>query len=184
MASPRSIGAPPSSARPHGLQQAAGAGLSATTLAVLGGLLLLTPYVLSYALPRLAKIWGLAARTFSAGSVTVRIMPAYLLYVAFFVISGCIAWSLAASLGPLSVSALPLVVASIATAWIAGYVTPGASAGIGVREAVLIALLSGTLGEANAAVVAVAFRVVTLSGDLLFFALSFPLALDTSRSQA
>lgn len=161
-----------------------GAELSAAALAVLGGLLLFAPYALSYVLPRLARVRGLAARTFSAGSVTARIVPAYLFYVAFFVISGCIAWGLAASLGVLSVSALPLLVASIATAWIAGYVTPGAAAGIGVREAVLIAVLSGTLGEANAALVAVAFRIVTLGGDLLFFALSFPLALNASRSRA
>jgi hypothetical protein len=60
------------------------------------------------------------------------------------------------------------VAATLAGAWLVGFVVPGASAGIGVREAVVILLLSPTLGAGNAAAVAAIYRLVTAGGDALF----------------
>lgn len=153
-------------------------------IVVAGGLLLAAPWALSRVLPRLAAARGLAVRMLTARDILRRIMPAYLLYLAFFVVSGCIAWGIAASIDEISLSALPLLVVAVAAAWIAGFVVPGAAAGIGVREAALIATLSGVLGDANAAVVALSFRAVTLGGDVLFFASSFALAPRVNRGEA
>jgi glycosyltransferase 2 family protein len=63
------------------------------------------------------------------------------------------------------------VAAALAGAWFVGFVIPGASAGIGVREAAVILLLSPALGAANAAVIATLYRLVTAGGDVLFAAL-------------
>jgi hypothetical protein len=63
------------------------------------------------------------------------------------------------------------VAATLAGAWVVGFVIPGASAGIGVREATVVLLLSPALGAGNAAVVATIYRLVTAGGDALFAAL-------------
>lgn len=153
-------------------------------IVVAAGFLLAAPWALSRVLPRLAAARGLAVHVLTARDVLRRIMPAYLLYLAFFIVSGCIAWGIAAALDEIPLSALPLLVVAVAVAWIAGFVVPGAAAGIGVREAALIATLSGVLGDANAAVVALAFRAVTLGGDVLFFASSFAFAPRVNRGEA
>lgn len=55
-------------------------------------------------------------------------------------------------------------------AWLAGLVTPGAPAGVGVRELVLLFLLKGIVSEADLLLAVVLGRLVTVTGDLLFFA--------------
>ncbi|WP_196798344.1 hypothetical protein [Burkholderia territorii] len=54
-------------------------------------------------------------------------------------------------------------------AWLAGLVTPGAPAGIGVREAVLYWLMHGIVGQADLITAIVLGRMVTVTGDLIFF---------------
>jgi hypothetical protein len=63
------------------------------------------------------------------------------------------------------------VAATLAGAWVVGFVIPGASAGIGVREAAVILLLSPALGAGDAAMIATIYRLVTAGGDALFAAL-------------
>jgi hypothetical protein len=54
-------------------------------------------------------------------------------------------------------------------AWLAGLVTPGAPAGVGVREAVLYWLMHGIVGQADLITAIVLGRMVTVTGDLIFF---------------
>ncbi|HIE1300753.1 MULTISPECIES: hypothetical protein [Burkholderia] len=54
-------------------------------------------------------------------------------------------------------------------AWLAGLVTPGAPAGVGVREAVLYWLMHGVVGQADLITAIVLGRMVTVAGDLMFF---------------
>jgi glycosyltransferase 2 family protein len=54
-------------------------------------------------------------------------------------------------------------------AWLAGLVTPGAPAGIGIRELVLLLLLKGKFPEADLVMGVALSRFVTASGDALFF---------------
>jgi glycosyltransferase 2 family protein len=56
-----------------------------------------------------------------------------------------------------------------AVAWISGFVTPGAPAGIGVREAVLIVALRPIYGETTAVGLSMALRAVSTVGDGLAF---------------
>lgn len=57
-------------------------------------------------------------------------------------------------------------------AWLIGLVTPGAPAGVGVRELALMFLLRGAVGEADLLLAVVMGRMVTVVGDLGFFGVS------------
>lgn len=57
-------------------------------------------------------------------------------------------------------------------AWLAGLLMPGAPAGVGVRELVLLFLLKGVVAEADLLLAVVLGRVVTVVGDVLFFTMA------------
>lgn len=54
-------------------------------------------------------------------------------------------------------------------AWLVGLVTPGAPAGVGVREMILLLLLKGLVAEMDLLMAVLLGRLVTVIGDLLFF---------------
>lgn len=56
-----------------------------------------------------------------------------------------------------------------ALAWLAGYVLPGAPAGIGVRESMMLLLFSPLFGEAAALALGVTLRMTTTLADALAF---------------
>lgn len=58
-----------------------------------------------------------------------------------------------------------------AVAWLAGYLVPGAPGGLGVREAMMVFLLSPVLGAGAAVGLGVTLRVTTTAGDALAFLL-------------
>lgn len=63
--------------------------------------------------------------------------------------------------------------AAYIVAWLIGLITPGAPAGLGVREVVLIFLLKGHLAENDIIILTTLSRVVTGAGDLIYFGLSY-----------
>jgi len=65
----------------------------------------------------------------------------------------------------------PEVAGVFAAAWVAGFVTPGAPAGLGVREAVLAGGLRPLYGPEVALALPLLFRLVTVTGDGVAFAL-------------
>lgn len=68
---------------------------------------------------------------------------------------------------------LLLIGGSYIIAWLVGLVTPGAPAGAGVRELVLLLLLKGIVQEADLLVAVVLGRIITVLGDVLFFIMAF-----------
>jgi hypothetical protein len=56
-----------------------------------------------------------------------------------------------------------------ALAWVAGFITPGAPAGLGVRDAIMVAGLSPVYGAGSALGVTVIMRLATSAGDALAF---------------
>jgi len=91
-------------------------------------------------------------------------------YSAFFVICGIILilllWLLERES---SISLLSLAVFGYSLAWIIGYITPGSSAGIGVREAALTLILSQYVSVEVAIYTSFLLRIVTTLGDVLYF---------------
>lgn len=61
------------------------------------------------------------------------------------------------------------VVGAFVISWLAGLLTPGAPAGIGVREAILLLLLDDLVAESVVVTSVVTGRVVTTIGDVVFF---------------
>ncbi|HMD13270.1 MAG TPA: lysylphosphatidylglycerol synthase domain-containing protein [Bacteroidota bacterium] len=59
--------------------------------------------------------------------------------------------------------------AGFTIAWLLGFIVPGAPGGLGIREAVFVAIFSSVLGDGLAAGVAVMMRIVTTVSDLVTF---------------
>ncbi|HEX5078769.1 MAG TPA: hypothetical protein VFV80_06415 [Geminicoccaceae bacterium] len=117
------------------------------------------------------------------GRAARRLLAAAALYAAFFLVVAAILWALVRSVsepGGVSIG-LAGSVPVVALAWLVGFATPGSSAGIGVREAMLIAALEGTLGAPAGTLVALALRFVTVAGDVVFFLLGVRLGLPGAR---
>jgi hypothetical protein len=75
-------------------------------------------------------------------------------------------------------------VSVVALAWLVGFATPGSSAGIGVREVVLIAALEGSLGAPASGLIALALRLITIAGDVVFFIFCMLLGLADDRPKS
>jgi len=112
-----------------------------------------------------------------------QVLRAALLHASFFVASGTLLWLLALAASDGAALALDPLTATgaLALAWLAGFITPGSSAGIGVREAVLIMTLTGALGSEASTLLALAFRLVTTGGDVVLFALAAALPLPADQ---
>ncbi|HCE91162.1 MAG: hypothetical protein A2Z90_18235 [Burkholderiales bacterium GWA2_64_37] len=71
---------------------------------------------------------------------------------------------------------IPVSVATIGgayiLAWLVGLLTPGAPAGVGVREAVLLFFFTNIVPPGDMVLAVVIGRIVTVAGDLIFFALA------------
>jgi hypothetical protein len=92
------------------------------------------------------------------------------LYLVFFLSCGLMFWALLSALdGKWQADLIGIVGFSYTTSWLAGKMTPGAPGGIGVREAALVLLLGGVIGEAEALMLGVALRIVTTLGDFFLF---------------
>ena len=93
---------------------------------------------------------------------------ACMLYAFFFLANGFLLGWLVTMLPAATARAQPWELAGIvALAWFAGFIVPGAPAGIGIREFVLTLGLDHAGLAGSAVTLAIAYRVVTLLGDLL-----------------
>lgn len=95
--------------------------------------------------------------------------------VLFLALSGVMFFAILLLLRPAvepSFEMLSIVTASYVIAWLAGLITPGAPAGIGIREVVLLALLLPFFNEAHLLTAIVVGRLLSVSGDLLFYLLA------------
>lgn len=86
-----------------------------------------------------------------------------------FLLFGACADVLARHLFAPAASSFAALAGLFAAAWVAGFVTPGAPAGLGVREAVLVGSLQPLYGPGVALGLPLFFRLVTTLGDGLAF---------------
>ena len=109
------------------------------------------------------------------------VMRAVLWYVAFLLLSGLIFYATLQLLQPETslLQALPGICSAYVIAWLAGAITPGAPAGIGIREVVMFALLQPIVAESDLLVAIVLNRAITAGGDTLFY--FFALALGKPK---
>jgi hypothetical protein len=94
-----------------------------------------------------------------------------LLNMLFFMTAGVVFWAILTLLAGLTnaADAIPTVSSAFILAWLLGFLTPGAPAGIGIREYVILISLSGIASEPLLLLAVVISRVTTMVGDLVFY---------------
>jgi hypothetical protein len=113
---------------------------------------------------------------FSAGGPPVSLprnrtlIFALFVYVANYVVFGTGVTAMAAMLLPGQNSHWLLLTGGFALAWVVGFFAPGAPAGLGVREGLLLALLQSSYTRVDALAIVIAMRIATTAGDVLCFA--------------
>jgi hypothetical protein len=78
-------------------------------------------------------------------------------------------WLAIQAVSPIPLAAPASIVGVYSIAWLLGFIVPGAPAGLGIREALLVAGLSTLYGAEPAVLGTALFRLVTLLGDGIAF---------------
>jgi uncharacterized membrane protein YbhN (UPF0104 family) len=139
--------------------------------------LFLFPAIFNKAAHRIKFLEPMAIRETSSIAIFRRIAPIYLLYILFFIINGCVfVLAVNATSGSRLLDNGSLVLSIYAVSWLAGFLTPGAPGGIGVRETVMVLLLTPIVTQPAALLAALFFRLINIFGDILLFLLSLPVA--------
>lgn len=118
----------------------------------------------SFAAVVAVALWLAATRGADFGLAAIS----YLVFLAFSGLVFAAAYDLAG--GSVEFARYPAIAGAYVLAWLVGLVTPGAPAGIGVREAALLFLLGGLSPGPVILLAVVIGRTVTVLGDLFFFA--------------
>jgi uncharacterized membrane protein YbhN (UPF0104 family) len=126
--------------------------------------------VMGMLLPLLQKKIGMSQTLSKRQLLGQFLMPSTSRYLVFFLVCGVI-MALLTLVVMNSFQWTPLILAFFCypISWIAGYVIPGASAGIGVREASIILILSTIILPQEASLIAILMRAVTILGDIVFY---------------
>lgn len=96
-------------------------------------------------------------------------------YLLNFAVMGAIFLAILSQVAPRAGADYIFLTAAFATAWTIGLVTPGAPGGLGVREAVLLALVAPIHGADVTLIAALGLRIVTTLTDALGFVLGLGL---------
>lgn len=134
--------------------------------------------------PQLHFIWSLllfvvaliAVTVLAKKIISIHAAYAFLYWAVFLTISGSIFVILLMLLSgdhiAFGFSSLLLYGGAFIAAWLIGLVTPGAPAGVGVRELVLLMVLQNHVPESQLLLVTMLSRLITVAGDVVFFAIS------------
>lgn len=100
------------------------------------------------------------------------LVTSQLAYIAFFT-GSCVLFLLTLAFASNSISdtlkSWPLICGAYCFSWAAGFIMPGAPGGLGIREAMLIALLGAVSPESVLVFAMIVFRMINISGDLVFY---------------
>ncbi|WP_394147128.1 lysylphosphatidylglycerol synthase domain-containing protein [Shewanella atlantica] len=98
-----------------------------------------------------------------------HLLVCYLYYITNFLLLGAILYLLTDAQFSQVKPDYWLLTGLFSIAWIVGFITPGAPAGLGVREAILIMALDPIYGSAVALSLTITLRIITTLGDGLGF---------------
>jgi uncharacterized membrane protein YbhN (UPF0104 family) len=129
--------------------------------------------------PGLSPAWGLAIYFFFFVVVVFGMQQRLGKFVArgfifqslFLAVSGLVFLVTVAlvDLASLQAEYVSLICGAFIAAWLIGFVTPGAPAGLGVRELVLLVLLDNILTVGGMLTAVLLSRIVSMAGDIVFF---------------
>jgi hypothetical protein len=113
------------------------------------------------------SLWWVRRRSRLKPKLGLTILAAFGLYLCFFLLNGTLLWLLTSYADGIPSTHPWFVFGVAATAWLGGFVVPGAPAGLGVREAILTSGLAMAGLGPIALIVALGYRIVTLGGDVI-----------------
>jgi len=100
------------------------------------------------------------------------LLKIWLLYAVFFLLTGLILFLMLSYLGIQYHISFFSASSIFAIGWLGGFVAFGAPGGLGVREGILILLLSNYTSEPLSILISLLLRLITLLGDVFFFLVS------------
>lgn len=168
-----------------GLPLAKSAFVEIVVLAVSGGLffsMALPMYSASVTIPAAIVLFTVSLCLTLAATTKIfsrYVASAVLLDVIFLITSGIVFVGVLYKIEPQvfdsQFSSVFVICGAYILSWLAGFLTPGAPAGVGVREVVLLWILGSSVSEAALLSSILIARIITVLGDVLFFgcALSF-----------
>lgn len=106
---------------------------------------------------------------------------ALLAYAFNYLLIGAGLWFLAIALGELDKLSYLLVTAAFSLSWLLGFMTPGAPAGLGAREGIMLMLLHGASTPEKLMAFVLLARIATMMGDILCFLAAVLLHARTKR---
>lgn len=104
----------------------------------------------------------------------VWVARAFIYYVGYLAVSGLLFVAITGTVTNADLMSLPWMglASAYVVAWLCGLLTPGAPAGVGVREFVLLFLLKGLVNQEDLLLTIVLGRLVTVLGDAVFWFVS------------
>ena len=115
------------------------------------------------------RLWAVVSRTEMPVSIVSpgrgAILAAAVLSCFSFTVNAVVLQLLGTSLIDGSGPSLPTLIGVFAFSWTAGFVTPGAPGGVGIRDGLLVSLLSPMFGAAGAVTVTLVHRLLSMLGD-------------------
>jgi uncharacterized membrane protein YbhN (UPF0104 family) len=105
----------------------------------------------------------------------------FVLYTGTFLVQGLVMTFIFTGIfqaGSIGIDKVLLVISSAVLSWFAGFITPGAPGGLGVKEAVLILMLSSVYGREYTLAAALLHRLISVIAD----AAAFGIGLITEKS--
>ncbi len=137
--------------------------------AILAGTMIAPP-ILQKLVPLLPMFKDLPIPEFTWKELILGLLPVWGIYVIFFTLTSGILWFAGAVIAP-DWAKIPVFVVLLvyAVSWLAGFITPGAPAGAGVREAVMVLILGSYISESASLVIALVARLITVLGDVFFY---------------
>lgn len=91
-------------------------------------------------------------------------------YVAIYVVNGFALWIIASGLMPVDSGDVLVLAGAYSLSWAVGFLLPGAPGGLGVREAALALLLTGSFPPDQIFALSILSRISTVAADMLIFA--------------
>lgn len=144
--------------------------ISIISIAAVLCITLVSPIILRYLVTHINPLKRIQLPPGTGLDLTKRLLPIWSIYLLFFFVANSIFFAIVRQVsGPGFTVPIPVAYATFTVSWLAGFITPGAPAGIGVREGVIILILSRYIGEPASITISILARFVTFSGDLLFY---------------
>lgn len=95
-------------------------------------------------------------------------------YILTFIVNGLMFLIILNSIGDKSITSHAITVIGLYSfSWMIGFITPGAPAGLGIREVLISSLLKGIVGEQIIITSVIIFRIITITGDIIAFFLVY-----------